>query len=68
MQQQQNYESHFIHKPPVILQQRYMYIEGMSDVIACHATFHILPNMKKEQNKPNAIFYQIRINHKKEKG
>ena len=58
----------FIHKPSVILQQRYMHIEGISDVIACHATFHILPNMKKEQNKTKTIFYPIRINHKKEKG
>ena len=48
----------FIHKPPVILQQRYMHIEGISDVIACHATFHILLNMKKEQNKIKLFFTQ----------
>ena len=47
----QNYESQLHSYAHGFLQQRYMHIGGISDAITCHATFYIVPNMKKNQTK-----------------
>lgn len=52
----QNYESHLHSYAHGSLQKRYMHIGSISDAITSHATFHILPNMKKEQNKTRDIW------------